>query len=493
MTETSSRNIVASIDDELVTVANPARTDLGGMDHVRCAALHNYLVDYRLAAEGLAPADNGDTFMSTLGVAASAILPKLHPSVAAFLAAARAPRAPFFFFADGFPDAADANDLDGLFDNGLADLYSEPEDCLVRLYCPVIESGGECGGGLIYHQARHVAAFFMHMDDMDYALPIDEHPMNWHPLETILTNWISLIRLGKVVASPAPTGLFGSEKVGPWEWQSYGDGQVSACVAAWDRLCGAIEARQGAVVDDDRDHPGEHGALLTTAALDAANIPNPSFARDFLRLARRPAHIQHIAPGLSMPPADGPSFAAAQPYARLLRPEGDTGTTTTSNDGEPVVVPPVYIFFSSSYDPPVDVASWRPWFRERLDDERVAPLLPSRVPAGLYTEGVSRGRDLDCAEEGFRLLLPFAVAARKSDESEVDDGVAGDLFQHGYKPFGGDYHRPQRLERLLDHWAGLIRRGVWAVGPEGVEGGVDIFRHAGDPVGGMDYVIPPSW
>ncbi|KAI6085865.1 hypothetical protein F4821DRAFT_270351 [Hypoxylon rubiginosum] len=461
------------------------------MDHARCAALHNYLVDYRLAAEGLNLAANRDTFMSRHGAATSAILPRLHPSLAAFLAAARIIRFPFLF-AHGFPNPGVSNDLVGLIDNGLADLYSEPEDCLVRLYLPVIESGGESGGGLIYHQTRHVATFSMNADDADYALPVDEHPMNWHPLETVLSNWISLIRLGKVVASPAPRGLFGSEKIGPWEWRPYGNGQVAACVAAWDRLCGAIEARQDAaatpagMVDDGYHHPGE--PLLTPVALNAANIPDPSFAREFLNRARRPPRIHRIAPGLSLPPADEPSFAAAQPYAHLLPP----GDATQQDEG--VLMPPVYLFFSGAYDAPVDVAGWRSPFRGCLavDDAEAARVLPARVPAGLYTEGVARGRDLECAEEGFRLLLPFAVAgARRSDGSEVDDDVAGGLFQHGYKPFGGNYHRPQRLERLLDHWAGLVRRGVWAVGPRGVEGGLEVFRNATG--GGMDYIIPPSW
>ncbi|KAK3366797.1 hypothetical protein B0T24DRAFT_596697 [Lasiosphaeria ovina] len=48
-----------------------------------------------------------------------------------------------------------------------------------------------------------------------------------------------------------------------------------------------------------------------------------------------------------------------------------------------------------------------------------------------------------------------------------------------------------RLKRLLDHWAGLVQRGVWAVGPHGVEGELDVFRHT--TVDSMDYVIPPSW
>lgn len=493
MAGTSSGSRAIGIDDQLVTAANPARTNLEGMDHARCAALHNYLVDYCTAAEGLSPAASNDTLVSTLGEAASAVLPRLHPSLVSFFAAARTPRSPFFFFAQSFPNPTTTDSCGGLFDNGLADLHSEPDDCLVRLYGPVIEAGGE-DGGLIYHQRYHVAAFFMHIDDVDFAMPVDEHPLNWHPLETVLSNWISLIRLGKVVASPGETGMYGSEKVGPWEWRSYGDGQVDACVAAWDRLCSAIEARQ--------DHPDDHDdvePLLTPAALEAASIPDPSFAREFLGRARRPPRIRRIAPGLYLPPADGPSFAAAQPYAHLLR--GSDDTHQLEEQQQPVLVPPVYILFSGPYDAPVDVTGWRSPFRGQLDvdsDEEASRLLPSRVPAGVYTEGVSRGRNLDCAEEGFHLLLPFAVmGARRSDGSEVvvrngdyagGGSVGGGLFQHGYKPFGGDYHRAQRLERLLDHWAGMVQRGVWDVGPRGVEGGLGVFRQVTD-----DYVIPPSW
>lgn len=495
MAETSSERRPVSIDDQLVTAASPARTDLEGMDHARCAALHNYLVEYRMAAEGLTSVPTSDTLISTLGDAASAILPRLHPSLAAFFAAARTPRFPLFFFAHGFPDPITTDSWGGLFDNGLADLHSEPEDCLVRLYHPVIEAGGE-DGGLIYHQRHHVAAFFMHMDDVDFAMPVEEHPLNWHPLETVLSNWISLIRLGKVVGSPGETGLYGSEKVGPWEWRSYGEGQVDACIAAWDRLCGAIEARQSDPDDHEKHDDGE--PLLTPAALDAASIADPSFARGFLSRARRPSRIRRIAPGLYMPPADGATFAAAQPYAHLLR---DSSSSIDGTQQHPLVIPPVYIFFSGPYDAPVDVTGWRSPFRGQLDvasDEEAARLLPSRVPAGIYTEGVTRGRNLDCAEEGFRLLLPFAVeGARKSDGSEVvvrngdyaGGGSVGDgLFQHGYKPFGGDYYRAQRLERLLDHWAGMVERGVWEVGPQGVEGGLGVFRQVTD-----DYVIPPSW
>jgi hypothetical protein len=127
--------------------------------------------------------------------------------------------------------------------------------------------------------------------------------------------------------------------------------------------------------------------------------------------------------------------------------------------------------------------------------------VPSRVPAGVYSESVERNV-FDITEEGFRLLLPYGLrgdfgdasaGARKSDGSFVRRDKAAELFQHGYKPFGGDYYRPQRLERLLDHWRMLVDEGIWSVGPQGVEGTVDFFKKADTEAHWRDYCISPTW
>ncbi|KAK3291538.1 uncharacterized protein B0H64DRAFT_409236 [Chaetomium fimeti] len=355
---------------------------------------------------------------------------------------------------------------------------------------------GGSGGGMLYHQARHLACFFVHPDDTEFAFPMDERRHNWHPLETILSNWITLIHLGKVVASPTDQPpLYGGVKVGNWEWRPYGDGQIAGCVAAWDRLCDAIEVRRrqsrGARVDDsDDNHPRE--PLLTPEAMDAAKIPDPSFARAFLGLAHRPRHIRQIAPGLSLPPADAAAFAAAQPFTHLPR---RVRVPQWHGMDREDIVPPVYIFFSDAGAPQVDVSGRRSSFRLYWGGGRgIVPdgiPLPSRVPPGVYNECVVRS-DLDATEEGFRLPLPFRLyGARFSSGDEMKDTVADELFQHGFKPFGGHPHRPQRLERLLDHWASLVERGVWAVGPHGVQGSIEVFKDA--TVNWADYAIPSSW
>ena len=88
--------------------------------------------------------------------------------------------------------------------------------------------------------------------------------------------------------------------------------------------------------------------------------------------------------------------------------------------------------------------------------------------------------------------MPFELrGARLSCGAKIRNRTADELFQHGFKPFGGSPHRLQRLERLLDHWADLVERGVWTVGLHGVMGSIDVFKDA--TVDWASYTIPPSW
>ncbi|KAI1392390.1 uncharacterized protein F4822DRAFT_127714 [Hypoxylon trugodes] len=487
-----------NIDNLLVTADNPPRADLlgVGLDHARCAALHNYLVYYAWLAEGRLVAslhNNANTFFTAHGAEAEALRPGLHPSLTAFLETALLPPTygteviPFFFWANQLSDP------DNLIDDQMADLSDQPPGSLVNLYLSNTGQGGEAGGGLFYHQGHHKVAVFMHMDDYDFALPVEKHPELWHPLETVLSNWIEQIRVGKITASPAETPpVFVGEKVGNWEWMPYGEGQVESCLRAWEGLCETVEARMpnggnNVVTSNEVEHEPE--PLLAPAALDAALVLKPSFAHAFLSRARRP-RFRYIAPGLTLPPADVSTFAASQPFTRLLR--------------DPSVVPPVRLFPSARPDLTVDLSGWSSPFHGNFRSMSADSLAPSQISVGVYSESIDRAA-LDSAEEGFRLVLPFGLqgpdgfepsdadpGARKSDGSGVKRGSCTDLFQHGYKPFGGDYYRPQRLERLLEHWTKMVERGVWMVGEDGVLGDIEMFRGA-DGEGWRDYVIEPSW
>lgn len=68
-----------------------------------------------------------------------------------------------------------------------------------------------------------------------------------------------------------------------------------------------------------------------------------------------------------------------------------------------------------------------------------------------------------------------------------------DLFQHGHKPFGGEWWRLQRLERLFDRWTTLVDKGVWMVGPDGVKGTVEMFDDANTAEGWQHYWISSDW
>ncbi|KAL6821852.1 hypothetical protein J3E69DRAFT_382354 [Trichoderma sp. SZMC 28015] len=477
----------------LVTAENPARNDTLGLDHARCVALHNHLVHYAWTAEGRPPAElnnSSKTFFTTYGAAAEALRERLDPSLAAFLDAALLPPdgsdgldpAPLSVFVSGFSEP------DSFFANETADLFDEPVDSLVCLYYPNIGQGGGSGGGLFYHQGYHRAAVFMDMWDHDYALPVAAHQELWHPLETVLSNWIELIHLGKTQVTPSPRdegGRYGSEKIGPWEWLPYSEAQVTACLDAWDQLCKAIETRISQITTSATSDATNPVRLLDPAVLDATSVPNPSFARSFLTRARRPL-FRNIAPGLVLPPADATEFMAVQPFTGLPRSHH--------------AVPPVCLFPAAEGEPRFNLtASSNPFcndFRATSADSAV----PSQVGAGVYSQSVERNAGHDYAEEGFWLLLPYNFeggwdaidGARKSDGSLIARERLTDLFQHGYKPFGGDYYRPQRLERLFDCWRKLIEQSVWTVGPQGVQGNLDTFKEAGT-ARWRDYVIPPTW
>lgn len=279
----------------------------------------------------------------------------------------------------------------------------------------------------------------------------------------------------------------------PWIWHSYGHIQVDTTVAAFHRLAEAIENR----MPTSTPHIAGSAALLSDEVLDSAHVPDECFIRSFLTQARRP-RFKRIVPGLTVAENDAEAFSRTQKFTPLREAvEEELGPLSGT------VVPPLLIF-PAVRDPNgrsriaipgkklnKDISGSWPRYLQHLEEES--------IPAGLYSEGVER-RDMDSAEEGFGLVLASARIppggskhARKSDGSLMDvDGVF-DLFQHGHKDFGGEWWRPQRLERLFDQWRKLVETGVWTVGPDGVEGTVDTFDDANTAMGWHHYWISPDW
>jgi hypothetical protein len=78
------------------------------------------------------------------------------------------------------------------------------------------------------------------------------------------------------------------------------------------------------------------------------------------------------------------------------------------------------------------------------------------------------------------------------DERVEPHDSCADLYQIGY-PSLGIGHRVQ-LVRVLESWVGMVRRGDWKVGKEGVEGGIEEWKRADESEEwGEKYVVPMSW
>ncbi|KAI0851204.1 hypothetical protein F5Y00DRAFT_16984 [Daldinia vernicosa] len=466
-----------SLHDLLVTPTRPARTD-NTLDYARCAALHNKLVEYAWAAEGREINDlERHSFFHHYGEQANEIRRRLDPALVAFLEsiilADELP--PFFFWVEGIspPEFMFASD-----DILHHDALSEPGRFLI-LYNTNPGLVGHAMG-LIYDQQLHCATMALGVEDIDFTRPVERHRHLWYSLETILSNWWHMVQIGKITASQdsAP-----NEKHGPWIWHSYSPMQVVSAIASFERLVKAIETR----ISPDKLLPISNKPLFSHTDLDKASVPNPCFIRSFLSGVRRP-RFDRIAPGLAIP--HNPTIFAANQRYTVMNISSKHGT----------IIPPVLIFASAekrivSLISANSYVSFNPFCRAFSKD---IPSDGQSILSGLYSESVERFSG-DNAEEGFRLLLPFPLralgeehGARKSDMNLVEEKSVADLFQHGFKPFGGEWWRAQRLEMLFDAWTHLVESGVWKVGDNGIDGNIDMFKDA-DRGQWADYRIDPSW
>ncbi|KAJ6189393.1 hypothetical protein N7519_004301 [Penicillium mononematosum] len=450
---------ILNIEDALVSEANPARLN-GPLDYERCAGLHNYLVAYGWMARHGQETPNLDELASQPSIFADedtqAVRERLHPSVNSFLDLIFSPEPGFFYWVnhismqlvdDIFPD--EENDLDNL-------------ERFVVIY-----------GTL------HRAAFPMTLENLDSVEPIDEHEDMWFPLETILTNWIYMLRIGKITADSsegkAPEELSRSRsQIGLWSWLPYSPSQIDSTVAAIDRYSAAIEARMpsGSLLPISRGAP-----LFTDVELDAASIPEECFIRSVLTRIKTP-RFKAIAPGLEVP-HDTVAFTARQRFTGVPREQEEWGKN----------IPPVLLFAAVDSSRTVSFGKEIRWLFLGPEDD--VPFNENDlIPVGLYIESVRRC-EYDTEEAGFRLLLPFRAhsEARMSDGTSISPNSVTQLFQHGiFHPFGGE-RRAQRLERLIDRWRELVESGVWTVGRDGVEGTIDKFYTDS----AIDYWIAPDW
>ena len=402
---------------------------------------------------------------------------RLDASLNSFLHLAYDPDLPFFYWLSGL----NMRLVDETFpfeDNELEDL-----ERFVIIYDTTPDAYSHTMG-VVYDQQRHLAAVPLTIEDTESIEPIDEHEEMWYPLETILTHWIYLIRIGKVVIDPTETWSNPARsQIGLWGWLPYCQAQIESTIAAMDRYVTIIESRM-----PPNSHLAVSGPLFTDAELDAAAVPQECFVRSFLTRVKTP-RFKFIGPGLEVL-HDKAAFAARQKFT--------VGHLYDRSGNE--FAPAVLLFAAADSDTTAVVKfnnEIRWLFLHQVNNVTMDEY--DLIPAGLYSEATDRGF-LSTEEAGFRLLLPFVLrpnysedGARMSDRGLVKRGSYADLFQRGqYRPFGGECGA-QRLEKLFERWAELIETGVWTVGKDGVEGSIDKFRDASRGDGWMNYWITPSW
>ncbi|KAJ6008132.1 hypothetical protein N7540_012108 [Penicillium herquei] len=467
---------ILDINDALVSDENPAREN-GTLDYERCARLHNYIVAYGwMARHGKVTPDLDElvslrSIFSEADEATQAIRERLDSSLNSFLDLIYDPEPEFFYWAGAlsiqncdvyFPD--DDNELE------------EGKIRFVMIYLTVVDLGSHCLG-VIYDQQLHRASFPMTIENTGSVGPVDEHDDMWLPLETILTNWIHMIDLGKVVAGLPDEFSTSRSQIGLWSWLPYCDAQVDSTIAAIEHYSAVVESR----MPPDSLLPIS-APLFTDADLDTAAVPQDCFIRSLLTRVKTP-RFKFIAPGLEVP-HDKEVFAQRQKFTNI--------------PSEKDSIPAVLLF--AAPDRTVNLnREMRYLFSTAHKNFTLNEGDP--VPTGLYSEPVRRDR-YDTEEAGFRILLPYTLrqgcggdqGARMSDGTMVAWDSFTQLFQHGnFHPFGGE-SRSQRLERLFQRWTELIKDGVWTVGPEGVEGGIDTFKDADNGNDGwIDYCIAPYW
>ncbi|KAJ5937712.1 hypothetical protein N7454_004054 [Penicillium verhagenii] len=466
---------ILDIEDALVTDGNPPRfvNDVT-LDYERCARLHNYLVAYNWMARHKKYTPDMDAlarekwFWAESDERIQATRERLIPSLNSFLDLIYDPKPEFFYWVGG---------LIMSFEDGILPYEAnELEDRFVVIYDTHIDLGPH-RLGVVYDQHLCRASFPMSLFHWDNIDPDEEgHDDLWCPLETILSHWIYMVRLGRAVAGLPDDCPTNRSQLGLWAWLPYCDAQIHSTVAALERYSAAVESRMP---------PGSHLSLtnstplfFTDTELDAASVPHDCFIRSFLTRVKAP-RFKFIAPGLEVP-HDKEAFAADQKFTNMPYEDGS--------------IPSVLLFASSHA---VNLDTDTRWVFHQGYNMKDG----DSVPAGLYSEPVRRSDN--CVEEaGFRLLLPFALrlndrhdqGARGSDGTLVRQGSFTDLFQHGnFHLFGGEW-RAQRLERLFERWTDLVETGVWTVGEHGVEGSIDKFRDADKGNDAWkDYWIAPSW
>jgi hypothetical protein len=462
---------------------NPLR-ELDGLDHERCAALHNHIVELGWIQRGLA-LDTLDkrTWWECYGgdEALTSTTERIDTSVVSFLKAAW----------HGY--AIDLATESHLFHRYLAGMcspeqlwentnYADDEDDsnkrrYIKLYMANWALGATHPLGLIVDQDEYTA--MQHMSIRDSEITMNGRQL-WLPLEMILDGFIDMIDQGKILA--VNENYKGEqERTEPWIMPSYTDQDLEDALKAFERLVGAIHDRMPCQM-----HSVEQGLLEVVTGGNSEILPVDSFAHRFLSQCSRP-NFTFIAPGLSI--------SQHQPF-----------TPNTEQADDNTLFP--LLLFSSTLCAHQETRR-TPWDEQM----RVSPFARdfdniSSYPAGLYLTETNP----HCThpfEDGSKLILPFTLGsnawARTSDGALIGEHVrsAGEdaaaeleprsveLYQLGFNHFIAAHD--VQLKYVLWNWVEMIEEEKWEVNEHGVVGGMEKWREADAEEHWSDYQLPMSW
>ncbi|KAL2802827.1 hypothetical protein BJX63DRAFT_437510 [Aspergillus granulosus] len=338
--------------------------------------------------------------------------------------------------------------------------------------------------GLVFDLETSRATFIADYSDAD---AFHRHSWGWLPLEDILMGYIEMINEGKVTPvrwresgglDPDPedtNGEAGAHYVPPWKLKLWTATDLQKAVSAMRRLVDAIEAKVGLLPHDScKPPPYKHLPWHDPAAFsDERLVPPRTFAYEFLKaISRWTVQFRYIAPGVRFP-------TVAEFLAQSSRQGHYRGSL---------------MIFQVDYEDDHDT---------KKSDQSTD--LPRRWPPGVYIEDVRPGGNYHFANE-FRLELPFRVGANGFAKQSSGQplgvnimewnprpkGTRRELYQSGF-PTGFTDIRGVQIHKVLENWAGMMEKGDWVVGGDGVEGGIRKFKEADTEEHWEKHTVPHSW
>lgn len=275
---------------------------------------------------------------------------------------------------------------------------------------------------------------------------------NRYPLDRALRLWLSLYKAGKFQPN-GPHDIYHGET-----HRRYVDSDLKRDLKAYNELLAAIQTRcPGSTINDE---PG----LVDAETLDEMNVFG--FNRDFYLHARRPS-FTYIAPGLEVPSSEWIRQMLAQARADGRLQQHANSNNNYDSEPLPLFPGPKVTLYSSDFNDKehrsgvVNDTSGLYGWPDYLSGDAVRLVLPSPIGANGW---VREGNDEFTTEE-------------HRAEGVPDGRVQNDaLYQYGWCPF-----LPRHLPTfsvILNNWKRLIEDGVWKVGPDGVEGGIETWKQA---------------